>query len=108
MNTWNIYEKKGYKSVLSMLDTRFESFINAAKIQVNCGEDPIFAGQNVRQKMEDFMDSIEGYGASDTEPRVALVTFICNELNLPFDQETIDKLHGVINSIDHSQPIPSI
>lgn len=107
MNNWDIYEIEGYKDILSMLDNHFNSLISAAKVQIDNGEDPIFAGQHVKDKMEEFMNSIKGYGASDTEPREALITFICNELNLPFDQNTLDKFNGV-RFIDNLKIEPSI
>jgi hypothetical protein len=91
-NRWQLYEEREYKKINAILDNRFNELISAAKIQVEAGEDPIFAGRNARRQMEDFMDSIDDYGASDTEPRVVLVTSICSELNLPLDQEIIDQL----------------
>ena len=91
-NKWQLYEEREYKKINAILDNRFNELISAAKILVEAGEDPIFAGRNARRQMEDFMDSIDGYGASDTEPRIVLVTLICSELNLPLDQEIIDQL----------------
>jgi hypothetical protein len=57
---------KGYKSVLSMLDTRFESFINAAKIQVNCGEEPFLSGKN---------NLVSPLAVKNCLERVSIVTF---------------------------------
>jgi hypothetical protein len=89
-NKWKLFEKKEYKTINAVLDSRFKELINAAKIQIEAGEEPIFAGRNIRKNMEKLMDSIDGYGASDTEPRTMLVTLICDELGLPLNQETID------------------
>ena len=75
-----------------MFDSRFKDLINAAKITIEAGEDPIFAGRNVRRNMEELMDSIDGYGASDTEPKTVLVTLICDELGLPLNKETMGLL----------------
>jgi len=91
-NKWVLYEKNDYIKINDQLDMHFSRLINVAKNKINEGVDPVFEGRNVRKEMEYFMDSIEGYGASDTEPRVVLVTSICDELDLPVEQETIDKL----------------
>ena len=103
MNNWDIYEIKNYESILSKLDSRFSRLIKCAKERIDCGEASILSGQKVRKEMEEFMDTIQGYGVSDTEPRTKLMTFICDELNLPTNQESFDKLQDVSTIIKHTQ-----
>ena len=81
-NRWQLYKKKDYEAINSILDSRFNELISIAKTQVQCGEDSIISGQNVRIKMEKFMGSIDGYGASDTEPRAILFERINSELEI--------------------------
>jgi len=91
-NRWQLYEEREYKNISSMLDTRFGELIDVAKNQIKSGAEPLSAGRYARRQMEVFMESIDGYGASDTEPRGVLVTLVCTELGLPVDQETINKI----------------
>jgi len=91
-NKWAIYEINGYEKINAMLDKHFIELINAAKAKIREGAEPILEGRNVRREMESFMDSIEGYGASDTEPRSILITSVCTELGFLLNQETTDKL----------------
>lgn len=91
-NMWQLYEKSDYKKINAMLDNHFNELINTAKKQIKDGEESILAGRNVRKYMELYMDSIEGYGTTDTEPRETLLNLICKELELPLTKKTIDNL----------------
>jgi len=91
-NKWELFEIESYEKINDLLDKRFNELINLAKNKIENGDDPIIAGRNVRKNMEYLMSSIEGYGTSDTEPRAVLVTLICNELGLSFNQGTIEQL----------------
>ena len=81
-NIWQLYEINDYKKINAMLNNYFNEVINEAKIQIEAGEKPILSGRNARIKMESFMDSIDGYGASDTEPRTILFERINSELKI--------------------------
>ncbi len=91
-NRWELYEIENHEKINSLLDKRFNKLIGVAKIKIQNGEDPIDSGSNVRKKMDFMMQSIEGFGASDTEPRKILITSICEELGLPLNKEAINKL----------------
>ena len=91
-NKWAIYEIDGYEKINAMLDKHFIGLINAAKAKIREGAAPILEGRNVKREMEYFMESIEGYGASDTEPRSILITSVCTGLGLLLNKETINKI----------------
>lgn len=88
-NKWQLYQERDYKNINDTLDNHFNELITIAKLKIKAGEDSIKTGRIARQKMEKFMDSIDGYGASDTEPRSVLITLICDELNLKVNKATI-------------------
>ncbi|OAI20825.1 hypothetical protein A1359_20270 [Methylomonas lenta] len=81
-NKWELFEIEDHEKINDLLDKRFNELIKVAKNKIENGGDPIVAGCDVRKNMEYLMSSIEGFGASDTEPRAVLVTSICNELGL--------------------------
>jgi len=91
-NKWELYEIENHREINAFLDKRFIELINVAKRKIQEGEKPLIAGHNVRKNMEFLMGSIEGYGASDTEPRSVLISSICDELNL-----TLNKKTGIIS-----------
>lgn len=91
-NIWQLYEINDYKKINAMLNSNFKELINTAKKQVKAGEEAILVGRNVKKQMGLFMSLVEGYGASNTEPRATLFSLICEELGLPTNKKTIDQL----------------
>lgn len=91
-NKWNLYTIKDYKKINILLDEHFNNLINAAKNKIKTGKEPITVGHDVRINMEEFMDTIKGYGASDTEPRSTLLNLICTELGFSLNKKTTDQL----------------
>jgi len=91
-NKWELFEIENHEEINAFLDKRFIELINIAKRKIQEGEKPLISGHNVRKNMEFLMGSIEGYGASDTEPRAVLLNSICKKLDLPLNKNTMDQI----------------
>lgn len=76
---WDILSRKvGAESVAQLLNTTLNEALVKAFVLMARGEPLYLAAREVRLTMEKTMDGIDGFGASDTEPR----TILWREMNL--------------------------
>jgi len=75
-NRWQLYEGKDYKKINALLDSRFKELADAGEQKLKAGEGVEKIIQGIRLEMETYMESIQGYGTSDTEARAVLLTLL--------------------------------
>lgn len=76
LNNWELYECDGYEEVLASLDESLAAGIKYAKDKVTKGYDQVQAARELFDSMDIVLDSFDGFGASDTEPRAYLARMI--------------------------------
>jgi len=80
--TWNLYDKSGKKSVDEVLTNQYNAIVEKER-ETHKEYSDHYIAEIVNEKMTDFLLSIKGYGASDTE-------------NIEILEEKIHKDFGVL------------
>lgn len=80
-NRWNIYEVNGYWDVLVELEAALRDGIDYAKRSIDDGDDKLATARALFDSMDIVLNSYDGFGASDSEPR----NYLANCINQEFD-----------------------
>jgi len=71
-NKWNIYEIDGYEEVLVTLEQVLQEGMAFAYNKIKDGYSRLNAARELFGSMDEILNSFDGFGASDTEPRCYL------------------------------------